>query len=226
MEPMQAKLVTKLPEGDRWLYETKLDGYRAIAIKDRDRVELRSRNNKDLTAAYPTVCAALKKLRTQNVVLDGEIVAVDSSGIPSFQALQHRSARTDHQIVYYAFDALHGDGKPLAHLPLEERRSELPKTVKGSGVLLSVFGDLVSGERDSTLELNELKPHVISNTVTPHGNVIHRPHVSRPWSLNRSGWTGSPLSPRLHGPRPNGICDRDGNGSKPIIGIEPAAILL
>ena len=50
---MQAKLVTKLPEGPRWLYETKLDGYRAIAIKDGDRVEIRSRNNKDLTAAYP-----------------------------------------------------------------------------------------------------------------------------------------------------------------------------
>ena len=46
-------------------------------------------------------------------------LAVDSTGLPSFQALQHRSARTDHQIVYYAFDAPHLDGTPLAHLPLE-----------------------------------------------------------------------------------------------------------
>ena len=96
---MQAKLVTKLPEGPRWLYETKLDGYRAIAIKDGDRVEIRSRNNKDLTAAYPRVYAAMKKLRAKSAVIDGEIVAVDSSGIPSFQALQHRSARTHHQIA-------------------------------------------------------------------------------------------------------------------------------
>jgi bifunctional non-homologous end joining protein LigD len=51
IDPMQAKLVPKLPEGAQWLYETKLDGYRAIAIKDAERVEIRSRNNKDLTAA-------------------------------------------------------------------------------------------------------------------------------------------------------------------------------
>lgn len=138
VEPMQAKLVTKLPEGDRWLYETKLDGYRAVAIKNGDHVEIRSRNNKDLTRSYPGVCAAVKRLRAKTAVVDGEIVAVDSSGMPSFQALQHRSARTDHQIVYYAFDALHIDGKPLAHLPLEDRRAALPTLVKDSGVLLSV----------------------------------------------------------------------------------------
>ena len=103
---MQARIVTKLPEGDRWLYEVKWDGYRAIAIKNGERVEIRSRNDKDLTTAYPSAAAAVRQLKAQTAVIDGEIVAVDSSGRPSFQALQHRSARTDHQIVYYAFDAL------------------------------------------------------------------------------------------------------------------------
>jgi bifunctional non-homologous end joining protein LigD len=134
---MQAKIVAKLPEGEQWLYEVKFDGYRAIAIKDGDRVEIRSRNNKDLTSAYPTVCAAVKRLPVGTAVLDGEIVALDASGRPSFQALQHRSARTDHQMVYYAFEILHLDGTDLTRLQLEARRLRLPSAVKGSGVLLS-----------------------------------------------------------------------------------------
>lgn len=85
VEPMQARLVTKLPEGDRWLYEVKLDGYRAIAIKNGGNVEIRSRNNKDLTKASPAVCSAVKTVRAQRVVLDGEIVAVDSSGRRPFK---------------------------------------------------------------------------------------------------------------------------------------------
>jgi bifunctional non-homologous end joining protein LigD len=91
---MQAQIVSKLPEGDRWLYEVKWDGYRAIAIKNGDRVEIRSRNNKDLTSAYPAAAPVIRKLKAQTAIIDGEIVAVDSSGRPSFQALQHRSART------------------------------------------------------------------------------------------------------------------------------------
>lgn len=134
---MQARLVTRLPEGDRWLYEVKLDGYRAIAIKAGGNVEIRSRNNKDLTKAYPAVCSAVKTVRTQRVALDGEIVAVDSSGRPSFQALQHRSARTDHQIAYYVFDLLHVDGMDTTQLPLLERRAMLSRVVKGRQVLLS-----------------------------------------------------------------------------------------
>src|SRR5688500_1263209 len=138
VEPMQAAIVTSLPEGDRWLYEVKFDGYRAIAIKDGARVDIRSRNNKDLASAYPTVLAAIKRLPVKAVALDGEVVAVDSSGRPSFQALQHRSARTEHHIVYYAFDVLHIDGKDLTARPLDERRRWLPRVVTGSDVLASV----------------------------------------------------------------------------------------
>ena len=136
--PMQARIVQRLPEGPQWMYEVKLDGYRAIAIKNGPHVEIRSRNNKDLTAAYPAVAAAVKKLRVDQVVLDGEIVAVDADGRPSFQALQHRSVRTNHQIVYYAFDVLHTDGKSLTSASLDQRRAMLPRIVKGSGVLMSM----------------------------------------------------------------------------------------
>lgn len=134
---MQALLVAKLPEGDRWLYEVKLDGYRAIAIKNGDEIEIRSRNNKDLTKSYPAVCSAVRSLRAQSIVLDGEIVAVDSTGRPSFQALQHRSARTDHQIAYYVFDLLHINGTDTTQLTLRERRAMLASAVNRCPVLLS-----------------------------------------------------------------------------------------
>jgi bifunctional non-homologous end joining protein LigD len=74
------------------LYEVKCDGYRALLLKDGDKVRIRSRNDKDLTSAYPTVAVAGQRLTARLAVLDGEIVAVDPRGHPSFQALQHRAA--------------------------------------------------------------------------------------------------------------------------------------
>jgi len=135
--PMVATLVKTLPEGPAWLYEAKLDGYRAIIRKDGDNVRIRSRNDKDLTAAYPGVHEAARRIHADRAVLDGEIVAVDRTGRPSFQALQHRGAHRDHHIVFYAFDLLHLDGMDLTGLPLEKRKDRLPAVVAGSGLLLS-----------------------------------------------------------------------------------------
>jgi DNA ligase D-like protein (predicted ligase) len=137
IQPMTASNVTSLPEGDQWLYEVKLDGYRALIIKDGERIQLRSRNEKDLTSAYPGVVEAARKLKAETAVVDGETVAVDASGRPSFQALQHRSGHAAHVVVFYGFDLLHLDGKDLTRLPLSERRSVLPKVLGRSGVLLS-----------------------------------------------------------------------------------------
>ena len=134
---MVATVVPTLPEGDRWLYEVKLDGYRALIVKDGEKVRLLSRNEKDLTAAYPSVAAAGRRLHAGSAVVDGEIVAVDEHGRPSFQALQHRAAHPGHAIVFYAFDVLHLDGRDLTGLPLVERRRELPTVLGKSGVLLS-----------------------------------------------------------------------------------------
>jgi bifunctional non-homologous end joining protein LigD len=137
LPPMTARLVQVLPEGDDWLYEVKFDGYRALLIKDGARVQLRSRNDKDLTHAYAPVTAAGQKLRARTAVLDGEVVAVDAHGHPSFQALQHRSAHPAFAIVFYAFDLTHLDGEDLTPRPLEERKARLLRVVDGSGILLS-----------------------------------------------------------------------------------------
>jgi bifunctional non-homologous end joining protein LigD len=134
---MTAMPVSTLPQGGQWMYEVKLDGYRALILKDDSRVRILSRNRKDLTAAYPGVAAAGRRLKARTAIVDGEIVSVDASGRPSFQALQHRAAHPGHAIVFYAFDLLHLDGRDLTPLPLDERRRPLPDVVADSGVLLS-----------------------------------------------------------------------------------------
>ena len=134
---MTARLVQALPEGDDWLYEVKFDGYRALLLKEGSQVQLRSRNNKDLTATYPSVRDAGGRVRARSAVLDGEIVAIDPQGRPSFQALQHRAAHPGFAIVFYAFDLIHLDGDDLTRLPLVARKARLPKVVEDSGILLS-----------------------------------------------------------------------------------------
>ena len=135
---MAAQVVDALPEGDDWLYEVKFDGYRALIVKNGERIQIRSRNDKDLTAAYPGVAAAARKLQAQQATVDGEVVAVDAAGRPSFQALQHRSAHPKHTVVFYAFDLLHLDGRDLAGEPLDVRRRALPAALGDSGILMSV----------------------------------------------------------------------------------------
>jgi bifunctional non-homologous end joining protein LigD len=134
---MMARLTDKLPEGPRWTYEVKFDGYRALLLKDGNSVRLLSRKDNDLTSTYPSIQAAAAKLHAADALLDGEIVALDAHGKPSFQALQHRSAHRNFAIVFYAFDMLHLDGDDLRGRPLDERRRKLAEVVKGSGILLS-----------------------------------------------------------------------------------------
>jgi DNA ligase D-like protein (predicted ligase) len=135
---MAARIVDKLPEGPEWMYEVKFDGYRALLLKNADQVRIRSRNDKDLTLAYPAVADAGRRLQAEQAMIDGEIVAVDANGHPSFQALQHRAAHPAHVIVFYAFDLLQLNGEDLTSAPLQERRTRLPKVIDDSGVLLSI----------------------------------------------------------------------------------------
>jgi len=155
LEPMAARLVDKLPEGSEWLYEVKFDGYRALIVKDGDWLQIISRNQKDLTRLYPTVVAAGKRLRAKQAVVDGEIVALDENGRPSFQALQHSSQHP--RIVFCAFDLLHLDGADLIHLPLTERREKVAKVIADSGVLVSkelpgTAAEVIDGVRRLKLE--------------------------------------------------------------------------
>jgi bifunctional non-homologous end joining protein LigD len=136
MAPMMATRAATLPSGREWSYEVKWDGYRAQVVKDGPAVSLASRNLKSITRQYPAVAAAAERLRATRAILDGEIVALDQNGRPSFQALHHASL-DGLSLVYYAFDLLHLDGRDLTRTPLDERRAALHDVVAGSGLLLS-----------------------------------------------------------------------------------------
>jgi bifunctional non-homologous end joining protein LigD len=127
LAPMLATSATVLPEGPLWTYEVKWDGYRALAMKDGPRVQLLSRNQKDLTSDYPNVVAAGKTVRTNTIVLDGEIVAVEKDGRPSFQALQHLDRRPRHRLVR-ARAASHRQRAQSTRTP-RRRRCVSPKLV-------------------------------------------------------------------------------------------------
>jgi bifunctional non-homologous end joining protein LigD len=127
--PMAAQTVKALPQGPDWLYEPKLDGYRALLFKDDTQVHLLSRNGKDLTPMYRGVAAAGLRLNAGQVVIDGEIVALAEDGRPSFQSLQHRASHPGHPIVFYAFDVLYLNGRNLMGESLVRRRAQLPQIV-------------------------------------------------------------------------------------------------
>jgi bifunctional non-homologous end joining protein LigD len=121
-KPMLATLETAVPRGPDWWFEVKFDGFRALAYVHRGDCELVSRNEKDLTARFPTVAKAIEKaVKTPNAVVDGEIARVDPSGKTSFSELQQGTG----PLVFFAFDLLEVDGEPLVDLPLTERKERL-----------------------------------------------------------------------------------------------------
>ena len=130
VEPMKAKLVDKAPPGE-WIYEIKFDGFRALAIRARASVRLFSRNNKDLGQKFPSIVAGLSKLKAEDLIIDGEIVALNEKGLSSFQLLQAYDLGDKRpSIVFYAFDLLRLNGNDLRSRPISERKSELEKLLK------------------------------------------------------------------------------------------------
>ena len=123
IEPMQCKPVTALTTGEKWTFEIKFDGYRCVAVKRARDVTLFSRHQKVLNKRFPGITAALGSLEG-DFVLDGELVALDSQGRPSFQLLQN-SLSQQLRIYCYAFDLLNKNGKLLVKLPLSRRRELL-----------------------------------------------------------------------------------------------------
>jgi DNA ligase D-like protein (predicted ligase) len=157
VEPMECLSVSKLPEGDQWIWEVKLDGYRALAVKSGTGITLFSRRRKSLNRQFPYIADALASL-PEGTVVDGEIVAIDDSGRPDFNLLQNFRAEAS-RIHYYVFDLLCWNYRDLTRVPLMERRALLKslvlvhdKRIRVSDYVEAAPKDLLSAVREQGLE--------------------------------------------------------------------------
>lgn len=132
IEPMLATLVNEPVDesntNEKWTYEMKWDGYRALAYLDKGKVDLCSRNNKSFNEKFYPLFESLKLWKIR-AVLDGEIVVVNEQGIPDFSGLQLWRSEDDGQLLYYVFDVLWVEGISVMDLPLEKRRELLKKLI-------------------------------------------------------------------------------------------------
>ena len=139
-KPMECLSTNKLPTGEQWTYELKLDGFRVEAFRTNDRVVLYSKQGKILTSQFMQIALELEKLQP-GTVIDGELVALDRNGVPRFNLLQNYRSGSAH-LMYYAFDILLHEGRDVTKLPLSERRNLLRSIVKrGTHVDLAAWSN-------------------------------------------------------------------------------------
>jgi bifunctional non-homologous end joining protein LigD len=158
VEPMLLQRTDSLPDdGARWEYQLKFDGYRAVAFKTGGKLFLRSRNDNDFSKRYPAVVRGLAGLPDETVV-DGEVVALDEEGRPSFNALQNHASHAD--VYFFVFDVMVLAGRDLKGEPLETRRdllerkvvAKLADPVRYAGTLEASLRDLVHSVKAHGLE--------------------------------------------------------------------------
>jgi bifunctional non-homologous end joining protein LigD len=157
IEPMQCQLVAALPEGAEWQYELKLDGYRTLAIKDAGSVKLLSRRNHALNDRFAAVAQGIKGIE-DGVILDGEVVALDAQGRPSFNLLQNYKTKAT-PLIYYVFDLLAYRKRNLTGLPLRQRRELLNELLAAAGdpmrisaALNAPAADVIAAVKEQGLE--------------------------------------------------------------------------
>ena len=131
-----ATLTEEPPRGAKWAFELKFDGYRIVAMKSGANVRLSSRRDKDWTARFQPIAKAISKIHARELVLDGEVCALDDRGLPSFQRLQNHARGSP--LVYFVFDVMMIEGEDLRALPWRTRRARLEE----------LFANEIDSDRD------------------------------------------------------------------------------
>jgi DNA ligase D-like protein (predicted ligase)/DNA ligase D-like protein (predicted polymerase)/DNA ligase D-like protein (predicted 3'-phosphoesterase) len=131
----------------QWSFEGKWDGYRVIVDANRGQLSLRSRRGRDVTGEYPQFEALAADLADHHVILDGEAVALDDKGMPSFSEMQNRARST--RVEYWAFDILHLDGRSLLRAKYSDRRRLLEALAEGGGLIVP---ELLPGDGPEAME--------------------------------------------------------------------------
>ena len=169
IDSMECLPVTKLPEGPEWSYEIKLDGFRLEVIKEAGKVMLYSRRGNVLNKKFPYIAEALAGL-PDRTILDGELVALDEAGKPSFSLLQNfRSAAS--KIHFYPFDILVNAGKDLRNRTLRERRAALRDVIHANDHVSLSFVTRTSPKEI----LDAVKHHGLEGVVAKRLDSVYQP---------------------------------------------------
>jgi len=152
VEPMDCLPVPKLPEGPEWVWEIKLDGYRAVAVKSPNSVTLYSHNKKTLNKRFPYIVEPLREL-PDGMVVDGEIVALDDDGRPIFNLLQNFTSESG-RIRYFVFDLLCYKNRDLTSLPFLKRRETL-RSLKFDGGRIALSECIEASAEQMLAEVRE-----------------------------------------------------------------------
>lgn len=170
--PMLATLVDEPFDRDDWLFEIKWDGYRAIGAKQGQNVQLHSRNQLDFSNRFPRVVEALRNLK-DDVVLDGEIVALDKDGLPHFEWLQSWHKQPQDSLYYYAFDILWHNGHDVTKLPLVDRKKILRSVLTGHSAIR--FSDHL--EKTGTVLFKQAEKDRLEGIVAKRASAAYQPGV-------------------------------------------------
>ena len=169
IETMDCLPVTTLPEGPKWTYELKLDGYRLEIVRTKGETALYSRRKNLLNRKFPYIASALESL-PEGTVIDGELVALGPDGRPDFNLLQNFRSAESH-ITYYAFDILVHKSRDLTMLPLSERRAILHSVINpAKHVALSE----VSNQTPSQI-LSFVRSHGLEGVVAKRADSVYQP---------------------------------------------------
>ena len=188
VEPELATLVSETPTGDDFIHEVKFDGYRVLARLKDGTAQLMTRGGEDWTERMPQLAEALPKLKAEDAILDGELVALDDKGVSDFQLLQNSfSGKSDAPLAYYAFDLLYLNGRDLRAEPLLDRKTQLKKllTKLPKAAQMLRYSDHTQGNGARFFE--EASKLGLEGVVSKRANSPYRAGRGKDWQKSKGG---------------------------------------
>jgi bifunctional non-homologous end joining protein LigD len=175
--PQLPSLTDQPPEGADWIHEIKHDGYRTMLTVERGTARAYTRNGHDWSDRYPGIIASARKLPCRSAILDGEVIVQDARGVSDFEALQAALRSQPAQLIFYAFDLLHLDGKDLREKPLIERCTKLKRLIEQDPVIQ--FSEEFIG--DAAAFFHACAAHELEGIVSKLATSRYRSGRSKTW---------------------------------------------
>jgi len=179
IKPQLASLVDQPPEGKHWIHEIKYDGYRCQVLLDRGQARVFTRNGYDWSDRCPSLVREASKLPCQSAIIDGESILQNENGASDFDALSSAMRWHPNNIILYAFDLMHLNGKDLRPKPLFERRALLRGLLRSDEESRIQFSEEFGEDGDALF--NSCAEHGLEGIVSKHALSPYSSGRSKTW---------------------------------------------